>query len=81
MRDGEAAYREARARGYEYDHIILMGESLSTGVAIALAATHEAAALALDSPFSSAVDVAAAHYRMLPVRWRMFDQFLSDLGS
>jgi fermentation-respiration switch protein FrsA (DUF1100 family) len=80
MRDGEAAYREARARGYESDHIVLMGESLGTGVAIALAATHEAAALVLDSPFSSAVDVAAVHYRMLPVRWLMFDQFRSDLA-
>ena len=45
MRDGEAAYREARARGYEGDRIVLMGESLGTGVAIALAATHEAAPL------------------------------------
>jgi hypothetical protein len=40
----------------------------------------EAAALVLDSPFSSAVDVAAVHYRMLPVRWLMFDQFRSDLA-
>jgi uncharacterized protein len=81
MRDGEAAYREARARGYESDHIVLMGESLGTSVAIALAATHEAAALVLDSPYSSAVDVAAVHYRMLPVRWLMFDQFRSDRDS
>ena len=80
MRDGEAAYREARARGYEGDRIVLMGESLGTGVAIALAATHEAAALVLDSPYSSAVDVAAVHYRMLPVRWLMFDKFRSDLA-
>jgi uncharacterized protein len=79
MRDGDVAYREARARGYESDHIVLMGESLGTGVAIALAATHESAALVLDSPYSSAVDVADVHYRMLPVRWLMFDQFRSDL--
>ena len=79
MRDGEAAYREARARGCEGDRIVLMGESLGTGVAITLAATREAAALVLDSPFSSAVDVAAVHYRLLPIRWLMFDQFRSDL--
>jgi uncharacterized protein len=79
MQDGEAAYREARARGYEGNRIVLMGESLGTGVAIPLAATREAAALVLDSPFSSAVDVAAVHYRLLPVRWLMFDQFRSDL--
>ncbi len=80
MRDGEAAYREARARGYEGNRIVVMGESLGTGAAIPLAATREAAALVLDSPFSSAVDVAAVHYRMLPVRWLMLDQFRSDLA-
>src|SRR5208282_963063 len=80
MRDGEAAYQEARARGYEGDRIVLIGESLGTGVATALATTHEAAALVLDSPFLSAADVAAAHFGMLPVRWLMFDQFRSDLA-
>lgn len=78
MRDGEAAYREARARGYEGDRIVLMGESLGTGVAIALAAAHEAAAVVLDSPYLSAADVAATHYKLLPVRWFMLDQFRSD---
>jgi uncharacterized protein len=80
MRDGEAAYREARRRGYEGDRIVLLGESLGTGVAIPLAVTRETAALVLDSPFSSAVDIAAMHYRMLPVRWLMFDRFRSDLA-
>ena len=50
------------------------------GVAFPLAANRKAAILVLDSPFSSAVDVAAVHYRMLPVRWLMFDQFRSDLA-
>lgn len=80
MEDAETAYRQARARGYDGGGIVLVGESLGTGVAIALAATHEAAALVLDSPFSSAVDVAAAHYPMFPVNWLMFDQFRSDLA-
>jgi fermentation-respiration switch protein FrsA (DUF1100 family) len=80
IRDGEAAYREARSRGYADDRIVLMGESLGTGVAAALAATGKAAALVLDSPFSSAADAAAAHFPVLPVRWFMFDQFRSDLA-
>lgn len=80
MRDGEAAYREARARGYEARHIVIIGESLGSGVATALASTHEAAALVLDSPFSSAVDVAEARYGIFPVRWLMFDHFRSDLA-
>jgi fermentation-respiration switch protein FrsA (DUF1100 family) len=80
MADGETAYLEARTRGYDGDRIVLMGESLGTGVATALAATHEAAALVLDSPYSSAVEVAAAHYAVFPVKWLMFDQFRSDLA-
>src|SRR6516165_8749480 len=80
LRDGEAAYREARSRGYADDRIVLMGESLGTGIAVALAATGKAAALVLDSPFSSAADAAAAHFPVLPVRWFMLDQFRSDLA-
>ena len=80
MQDGEAAYREARARGYDGDRIILMGASLGTGVAIALAATHEAAALVLEAPYLSALDVASRHYKIFPVRWLMLDQFRSDLA-
>ena len=80
MEDGKTAYLEARARGYHGDRIVLMGESLGTGVAIALAATHEAAALVLDSPYSSAVEVAAVHYAIFPVNWLMFDRFRSDLA-
>ena len=80
MQDGEAAYREARARGYDGDRIILMGASLGTGVAIALAATHEAAALVLEAPYLSALDVASRHYGIFPVRWLMLDQFRSDFA-
>lgn len=80
IRDGEAAYGKARALGYTGDRIVLMGESLGASVAAAVAASHEAAALVLDAPFSSAVDVAAAHYRVLPVRWLMLDRFRSDVA-
>ena len=71
--DGEAAYHEARARGYDGDRIVLMGASLGTGVATALAATHEAAALVLESPYLSALDVASARYAIFPVSWLMLN--------
>ncbi|WP_018267541.1 alpha/beta hydrolase [Methylosinus sp. LW4] len=80
MRDAEAAYAEARARGYGPEQIVIVGESLGSGVATQLAARREAAALALDSPFSSAADVAETRYGFLPVRWLMLDQFRSDLA-
>src|SRR5208283_4863981 len=75
MQDGEAAYRAARARGHEGNRIVLMGASLGTGVAAAIATTHEAAALVLEAPYLSALDVASAHYPFFPVGWLMFDQF------
>lgn len=80
MRDGKAAYQEIRARGYPSDRIVLMGESLGTAVATVLASAHDAAALVLDSPYSSAADVAAAHYWMLPVRWLLLDRYRADLA-
>lgn len=79
MRDGEAAYRELRDRGYSSDRIVMMGESLGTAIATVLAAAHGAAALMLDSSYSSAVDVAAAHYWMLPARWLLLDRYRTDL--
>jgi fermentation-respiration switch protein FrsA (DUF1100 family) len=78
LSDGEATYAEALALGVPAARIVVMGESLGTGVAIDLAARHQVGALVLDSPYSSIVDVAAAHYWMFPVRLLMRDQFRSD---
>ena len=78
-RDAEAAYRDVLGRGVTPQRLIIMGESLGTGVAVALAARHECAALVLDSPYSSVADVAAAHYWMFPVRPLLRDPFRSDL--
>lgn len=78
LQDGEAAYREARRLGYGPDRIVITGESLGSGVATVLAATHDAAALVLDSPFLSAMDVAAAFYPIFPIRHLMLDPFHSD---
>jgi uncharacterized protein len=77
--DAESAWREARDLGFDGDNIVIMGESLGSGLAVALASSHHAAALVLDSPFSSLVDVAAARYWMFPVRLLLQDQFRSDL--
>ena len=75
--DARAAYAFAAAR-YPVERIALWGESLGTGVAIALAAEKPISRLVLDAPFTSAVDVAAAVYPFLPVRLLMKDQFRSD---
>ncbi len=77
IRDAVAAYDFARAR-YPAKRIVLFGESLGTGVAVALAAGHEIGALILDAPFTSAAEVGAAAYPFAPVRWLMKDKFHSD---
>ena len=81
--DGEAAYREAVALGYTADRIVIIGESIGTGVAVAVAATHPAHALVLDSGFSSAADVAEPAFKLLPVRLLMKDTYdsLSRIGQ
>ncbi len=76
--DANAAYAFAKAR-YPAEGFVFWGESLGTGVAVALAAVKPAARLVLEAPFSSAVDVAASAYPFVPVRWLMKDTFRSDL--
>lgn len=76
--DGEAAYAKALALGVPPERIFLFGESLGTGVAVALAARHRVAGVVLEAPFSSAADVARSIYWFAPVGMLMRDQFLSD---
>lgn len=57
--------------------LIYFGESLGSGVAVALAAEHQPAALVLRSPFTSLADVGRFHYPFLPVRWLLKDRFAS----
>ena len=79
MRDAECAYREVCAR-YGAEQIVILGVSLGTGVAVALAARNEARALVLLAPFLSAMEIAARRFPFLPVRRLMLDPFRSDLA-
>ena len=76
--DAETAYAFTAAR-YPADRIVLWGESLGTGVAIALAAEKPVGRIILQSPFTSTADIGAARYWYVPVRLLMKDQFHSDL--
>jgi uncharacterized protein len=75
--DAEAAYAYAAAR-YQVPQLVLWGESLGSGVAVALAAEKPVGRVILEAPFTSAVAVGAGHYWYLPVRLLMKDQFRSD---
>jgi pimeloyl-ACP methyl ester carboxylesterase len=76
--DGTAAYEFAASR-YPADRIVLWGESLGSGVAVAVAAEKTVSRVVLEAPFASAVDIAARAYPFVPVLWLMKDQFRSDL--
>jgi pimeloyl-ACP methyl ester carboxylesterase len=75
VNDARAAYDWLMARGIRPDVIMLVGESLGSGVAMQLAAEHPVRALALEAPFASAANIAASAYWWLPVRLLMKDKF------
>ena len=75
--DGRAAIAYLRDGGVPARRVALYGESLGTGVAVQMAVEHEVGAVILEAPFTSAVDVGARAYPILPVRWLMKDRYES----
>lgn len=76
LADAIAAYDWAAQQGFP---MVIWGRSLGTGPATYVASQREARALLLETPYLSAVGVAAERYPLLPVNWVMLDQFRSDL--
>jgi fermentation-respiration switch protein FrsA (DUF1100 family) len=81
--DGRAAYDFLKAQGIPDSHIVLFGESLGTGVAVALAAERPARAMILRAPYTSIADVAQIQLPYIPARWLVRDKFdsLSKIGA
>ena len=79
IEDAATAYAFTAAR-YPPERIVVWGESLGTGVAVAIAAEKPIGRLVLQAPFTSAADIAAQRYWFVPVRLLMKDQFRSDLS-
>jgi hypothetical protein len=75
--DAEATYTYVAAR-YAAERIVVWGESLGSGVAVALAARRPVGRVVLEAPFTSAADVGARVYWFLPVQLLMRDPFRSD---
>ena len=76
--DAIRAYDQLRAEGIKPESIVAYGESLGSGVAIQLARERALAALVLDAPYTSIVDVALLTYPYLPVRPLLLDRYESD---
>jgi fermentation-respiration switch protein FrsA (DUF1100 family) len=63
--------------------VVYFGESLGSGVAVALAVEQPPDVLVLRSPFTSLVDVGKEHYPFLPVGWLLKDTYpsIDRIGS
>jgi hypothetical protein len=75
--DAKTAYDHLRGLGLPADRIVLVGESLGTGVAVQTAARNPVGAVVLEAPFTAAVDIARQVYPWLPVGLLMKDQYRS----
>lgn len=73
--DGRAALTFLEAQGIKAGRVVVYGESLGSGVAVALAAERDLAGVVLESPFSSVAEVAQYHFWYLPARWLVLDEF------
>lgn len=73
----------AKRAGVAEKEVVLMGRSLGGSVMVDLASKDGARGLILESTFTSIPDVAAVHYRWLPVRLVMRTQLnsLSKIGN
>ncbi|MBI3557622.1 MAG: alpha/beta hydrolase [Deltaproteobacteria bacterium] len=69
LENAVAVYDYLAARNNGRLPVLLMGESLGTGVATYLASLRAVAGLVLRTPYTSIADVGAGHYPFLPVRW------------
>ena len=59
----------------QHDRIAVMGRSLGSGVATALANARVVERLVLVTPYDSIVNVAGDHFRWIPVRWLLRDRY------
>jgi fermentation-respiration switch protein FrsA (DUF1100 family) len=73
--DARAAFAFLKTQGIPDGRVVLFGESLGTGVAVAMAAEHPVHAMILRSPYTSISDVAAVAFWYLPARWLVRDRF------
>jgi fermentation-respiration switch protein FrsA (DUF1100 family) len=70
--DAQATYDVIRKT---HEGIAVMGRSLGTGVAVALAASRDVEKVVLVTPYDSIANVAADLYPWVPVRWLIKDHY------
>ncbi len=61
----------------EHGHIVVVGRSLGSGVAVQVASLRNVGKLILITPFDSLQHLAASQFPYFPVRWLLLDKFES----
>lgn len=79
LADARSVLEALADQGVPAERVVLYGESLGTGVAVAMAAERPVAGLILEAPFSSVADVAQSIYWYTPAKWLVRDRFDSAL--
>ena len=75
LADARAGLAYLKGQGISDRRIVFYGESLGSGVAVAMAAVNPVGALVLEAPYSSMADLAQHHYWYAPARWLVRDRF------
>ena len=74
--DGESTLNWiSRNTDYEYQDLVIYGESLGSGVAVELATRYKFRSVVLEAPFTSIVDIAKQRYKIFPVSLLVLDKF------
>jgi uncharacterized protein len=73
--DGRAALAFLDREEVAPSRLVLYGESLGSGVAVALAVQHEVGALILEAPPTSVAEVAQCHFPYVPASRMVIDRF------
>lgn len=73
--DGEAALHWLGAKGVAADLVVIIGNSLGSGVATEIAARHKVAGLVLVSGFASLVRIAGDQYPFVPTNLLVLDRY------
>jgi len=83
MADARSAIEFVKKRGIPEQRIVLYGESLGSGIAVAMAAEHDVAGLILETPYSRVVDVAHSRYWFAFAKWLVHDRYdsLARIGK
>ncbi len=65
-------------KGIKIDNVVIYGESIGSGTAVQMAVEYsDIAALILEVPFTSLVDIAAKQYPFVPVGFLLKDRFMN----